>query len=120
MKLFRSVRRNFKKLGISPHQHRLNGKTLMVSSCYWISNTINSVYIVREVVNFRELVNAVFITTSSISFATSFTILIILKNKVFHIADSTEKIADRGKIKSLNFNFPINLVIKINYKKIQY
>lgn len=98
MNFFQTARRNFEILGISPSQSRLNGKVLMAFTSYWIDNTLNCIFLAREVNNFSEMANSIFITTGTTTISTCFTILIINKAKLFRLVDDAEKIIDRGKI----------------------
>lgn len=101
MKLFQSAENNLKIFGISRDQHWLNGKLLMAFTTYWVGIILNCVLIVREVQTFSEILNLIFMMSETIAIATSFTIFIILKNKLFHFANGAEDIADRGKIYAL-------------------
>lgn len=98
MNLFQSALKKFENLGISENQSRLNGRVLMTFISYWFDNALNCIFLVREVNNFSEMANSIFITSATTTVSTCFTILIINKAKLFRLKNNAEKAIDRGKI----------------------
>lgn len=98
MKLFQSVLKKCENLGVSPNQSRLNGKLLMAFTSFWVDNTLNCIFLVREVNNFSEFVNSIFITSGTTTISICFTIFIVKKIKIFRLVDDAEKIAERGNL----------------------
>lgn len=99
MNLFQSVEKNFEGfLGISREQHLLNWKILTAFICYWVDNALNCIFLIREVNSFSEIANSIFITSETTTIAICFTIWITQKDKMFHLIDIAEELADKGII----------------------
>lgn len=115
MKLFESVLKKCVNLGISPEQSRLNGKLLLALSSYWLDNTLNCIFCVREVSSFSEMANSIFITAGTTTVSVCFTIFVIKKTKIFGLVDDAEKIIERGTHFKMIFKtfFVLNSNIKI-------
>lgn len=96
MNLFQSTLRKCESLGISPNHSRFNGKLLMASMFYWFNNTLNCIFCLREVTNFSEFANSIFITLTTTSISMCFTILVIKTSDIFRLIDDAERIIEHG------------------------
>lgn len=98
MRFLETVLKKCEILGISPTQSRLNRKSLMALTCYWVDNTLNCIFCIREANTFSEMANSIFITSGTTTISTCFTILVIKKTKIFDLINNAERIVEKGRI----------------------
>lgn len=119
MNLFRSALRNFENMGIRLNQLRLGGKVLVIFTSYWLDNTLNCIFLIREVDSISEMANSIFITSVTTTICTCSTIFIVNATKLFDLINNVERIVDIGKISPfmlLKFSYQKSPVHKIFYQ----
>lgn len=96
MKLIQLFEKYLERVGIIA-ENRLNGKMVMAFTSFWLTNILNSIFIVLEVNSFSELANSLFVLSETITMAICYTILIIRTEKLFNIIGTADQFIDQGE-----------------------
>lgn len=101
MKLFRSVKSSFAKLGVHPpsesrQNHRFNGKIFVVYFFQWSFIMLCCVFLFCKARNFMDYTDPIFCISGSICYSLWFTIIVFKMDKFFQLFDLCEEIINKS------------------------
>lgn len=99
-KLFRTIQKNYARLGIVPNQSKcFRAKFCLVMAClvYCSSTTSSVLFLIFEANTFTEFVNNIYITSAAIMINIFFIVIIIERDKLFEFIINIENLIDESE-----------------------
>lgn len=91
MKLFRTFRTNFNRIGISANEPIINRKSVLSYLFFGLNSIFYFAFLFHEAKSFREYTDSIYMTTATLLFAISFTIVSLIGHKIFSLIEFAEK-----------------------------
>lgn len=95
MKYFQLAQKHLAFLGLNPTQKSFNRKS-STAFLLCINSALNCALLFREIINFREYIDAIYMSTASIAIIIYFAILAVEMKNIFTLIETMEKIVEKS------------------------